>query len=419
MIIGLEHYKRTYNIQSETVIKPGLVSMERAMELLSEPQKAYKSIHLAGTNGKGSTLTYLKEMLVGHGLKVGTFMSPGIIDLHDQIQVNGVPVTQEELALVFEQMEAAGLSGLCTDFELLTCAAFVHFRNAGVDVAVVEAGMGGRFDSTNVMDGDVAVIPSIALEHTNFLGETLEDIAWHKAGIIKDRASVCVGKVNPEVLAVFEQEAVEKGATLYYAPKHFERLNERGIRVGDELIVERIELSMLGAHQYENAALAVASFLQFSERANLAINERIMLAALKRAQLPFRFEQLLPNVYLDGAHNPASVEKLVELIKKNFPGNKTVFVMGMLADKDVKQVLTMLEQVGDTFYFMEIDNPRAMEASKLLEISMASNKQIVSDVAQLIKEERQQDEIIVITGSLYLLSALRQTLSKMAKLSEY
>lgn len=414
MIIGLTYYKDTYNVHSETVIRPGLANMERAMILLDEPQKSYKSIHLAGTNGKGSTLTYLKEILVDHGLKVGTFMSPGIIDLHDQIQVNGVAITEQELGRVFKQMAAAGLSGLCTDFELLTCAAFMHFRNVGVDVAIVEAGMGGRFDSTNVINGDVAVIPSIALEHTNFLGETLQDIAWHKAGIIKQGASVCVGRVSSEVLQVFQKEAKEQGAALYFAPQHFGQVNDQAIRVGDELTIAPVELAMLGVHQYDNAALAVASFLQFSERTGLAVDEHVILSALKHAQLPFRFEQVLPHVYLDGAHNPASVEKLVALLKQYFPRNKISIVMGMLADKDVKQVLRRLEQVSDTFYFMEIDNTRAMEASELLAYSAATNKETVADVRQVI-EKREQNEIIVITGSLYLLSAIRQTLLKMAK----
>lgn len=414
MINGLQFYKHTYNVQSETVIQPGLANMERAMALLNEPHKAFRSIHLAGTNGKGSTLTFLKEMLVGHGLKVGTFMSPGIIDLHDQIQVDGVPVTQEELALVFKQMAEAGLSGLCTDFELLTCAAFVHFRNAGVDVAVVEAGMGGRFDSTNVIDGEVAVIPSIALEHTNFLGETLTEIAWHKAGIIKNGASVCVGLVEPEVLSVLEQEAEAQGAALYYAPKHFGLVNEQAIRIGNEWTFSPVLLSMRGQHQYDNAALAVASFLQFAEKMNVQIDANVVLSALQHAQLPFRFEELLPNVFLDGAHNPASVEKLVQLLRQYSPGNTISIVIGMLADKDVKQVLEMLEQVSDDFYFVEIDNPRAMKARDMVALSAASQKHVITDVANLIKKNRDSNKVFVITGSLYLLSAIRQKLSEMA-----
>lgn len=418
MIIGLDYYKHLYKVKSESVIQPGLVNMERAMTLLRDPQKEYKSIHIAGTNGKGSTLTYIKEMLIAHGLKVGTFMSPGIIDLHDQIQVNSVPVSNQELALVFEEMAAAGISGLCTDFELLTCAAFIHFRNAGVDVAVVEAGMGGRFDSTNVLDGDVAVIPSIALEHTNFLGKTIEEIAWHKAGIIKRGSTVCIGRVTQEVRAVFEREAKGKGATLYYAPKNFGQIEQREIYVGKELTISPETLLMRGNHQFDNAALAMASFYEYAKKVGLFIQPNLMSASLRQAQLPFRFEELLPNVFLDGAHNPASVEKLVALLKEYFPSNKITIVLGMLADKDVKQVLTLLEQVSNRFYFMNIDNPRAMKVNELLTLSNATEKNVITKVEDILNRYREQDEIIVITGSLYLLSEVRQRLIEIAKKSE-
>lgn len=408
MIIGLDYYKNTYNVQSETIIQPGLANMARAMRLLGEPQKAYNSIHLAGTNGKGSTLTYIKEMAIEHGLTVGTFMSPGIIDLHDQIQVNGEPITKDQLAKVFEQFEQAGLSGVCTDFELLTCAAFQHFRNVGVDVAIIEAGMGGRYDSTNVIQADIAVIPSIALEHTNFLGDTLEQIAYHKAGIVKKGSTVIVGEVPDTVFTLFQQEAKSVNANILRFQTDFHLKNESIIlnntRFGP------FTLSMLGAHQMHNAALAVVAFVEFANKTGLAVEEAKIVESINRAQLPFRFEQVLPNVFLDGAHNPASIEKLVALLKEHFPNNKICFVLGMLADKDVKQVLKTLESISDDFYFMDIPNPRAMKAETLYELCEGKNKAICTHIQEVISQKLNLDEMIVITGSLYLLSSIRQQL---------
>jgi len=407
MIIGLEHYKTTYGVQSETAIKPGLTNMEKAMELLQFPQKSFRSIHLAGTNGKGSTLTYIKEMAMEHGLKVGTFMSPGIIDLHDQIQVNGEPISEEQLGKVFEQFHQAGLNGLCTDFELLTCAAFQHFRNVGIDVAIIEAGMGGRFDSTNVVEADIAVIPSIALEHTNFLGNTLEQIAYHKAGIIKEGSTAIVGEVAAEVFAVFQEEAKRVNANVLRFQEDFQLRNQSVVYQNTQF--GPFTLSMLGKHQLHNAALAVVAFVEYANKMGITIYKEKIQAAVNRAQIPFRFEEVLPQVYLDGAHNPASIEKLVALIKEHFPNNKISFVLGMLADKDVKQVLEMLEEVGDTFYFMDILNPRAMKAQKLLELCKAKEKCICTNIQEVVSKSS-ANEVIVITGSLYLLSSIRHKL---------
>lgn len=168
------------------------------------------TVHLAGTNGKGSTLTFLEAIAKEHGLCVGKFMSPCIVDVHDQIQVDGQAISQVMMDKVFQQMQRAGLSGKLTDFELLTVAAFLHFSNSNVDIALIEAGMGGLLDSTNVVIPIVSIIPSIALEHTQFLGDTLASIAHHKAGIIKEQRPVIIGELPEEAKRVVEQEAIQK-----------------------------------------------------------------------------------------------------------------------------------------------------------------------------------------------------------------
>ena len=402
MINGLAHYKHTYNVESETVIKPGLANMERAMALLNEPQLAYKVIHVAGTNGKGSTVTYMKELAQQHDLKVGTFMSPGIIDVHDQIQVNGENISQDQLGQVFEEMYTAGLSGICTDFELLTCAAFIHFRNEQVDVAVIEAGLGGRFDSTNVVQPAVCVIPSIALEHTNFLGDTLESIAMHKAGIIKRGAVAIVGDISEVALPIFKQEADKVGAIFEQIGQQFTL--ENSIYKDNQYSMTAIRAGMIGQHQMHNAALAIRAMSQL-----IMLEPNKVRKAIAAASLPFRFEKVTNSLYFDGAHNPASVSVLVQSIQQQWPNRHVQFVVGMLADKDVQQVLSLLEGVSDDFVFVDFNNERASTAQALMKASKASKKRIEVDAVSYIVSRAQSEQITVVTGSLYLLATLRQS----------
>ena len=214
MIPLLNDYKEKWQVESETSIKPGLAAMKQALEKLQHPEQSLQVIHIAGTNGKGSTLTFIEQMARLHGLTVGKFMSPCIKDVHDQIQINETPISAKDMDNVFQQMAQAGISALLTDFELLTCAALLHFKQHKVELVLLEAGMGGREDSTNVVDPLVSVIPSIALEHTNFLGTTIDQIAAHKAGIIKQKKPVIVGRLPEEALAVVSAEAKKKQAPL-------------------------------------------------------------------------------------------------------------------------------------------------------------------------------------------------------------
>lgn len=184
--------------------------MEKALLLVGNPQHNLHVVHLAGTNGKGSTLTFLEAIAKEHDLRVGKFMSPCIVDVHDQIQIDGQPITEADMDVVFRQMHAAGLSGKLTDFELLTVVAFLHFVNYEVDISLIEAGMGGLLDSTNVVTPIVSIIPSIALEHTKFLGDTIDSIARHKAGIIKQNRPVIIGNLPEDAKRVVYAEAAQK-----------------------------------------------------------------------------------------------------------------------------------------------------------------------------------------------------------------
>lgn len=208
MITGLDYYKDKWGVRSDASIQPGLAAMESALAELGNPHHGQRFVHIAGTNGKGSTAAFVSSILMAHGKRVGNFFSPAIEDIHDQIQINRLPVAPVDFYQAMEQL--AKVKTPLTDFELLTAAAFLILKEKSPDYIIIEAGMGGRFDSTNVIDPLMAIITSISREHTAFLGETIEEIAWHKAGIIKQNKPVVIGSLPESALKQVHQIAKEK-----------------------------------------------------------------------------------------------------------------------------------------------------------------------------------------------------------------
>lgn len=415
MIPKLDEYKKKWEVESDQIIKPGLGAIRSALKKLNNPQEHLNIVHIAGTNGKGSTLTFLEQISKQHGLTVGRFMSPCIVDVHDQIQINGQAISEKELNSIFKQMKNANLSGMLTDFELLTCAAFLHFYQQEVDLVLLETGMGGREDSTNVVTPIVSIITSIALEHTRFLGPTIKSIASHKAGIIKEGRPIIIGKLPEEALYVVEQEAYEKHAPLIKLGDHFniDCTNEFGdIYTNDEngLYINDLKRSLPGEHQGDNMALAITALFEVAKYFQLPVDIEKIREGVKHATLPGRFEQVYPNIYFDGAHNPASAIKLAETIRQQFPNEVIRFVIGMLADKDVKSVLRTFETVSEEFYFVDFMNERAMKAEDMLSLSNASSKQIVKDYIPFLQSCINRNGKTIVTGSLYLLAEIREAL---------
>lgn len=419
MIPKLDYYKERWNVASESSIKPGLAAMEEALHRLGNPEKTLRVIHVAGTNGKGSTIAFLDALAASHVLKVGKFMSPCVLDVHDQIQVNQTPIAPNALEAIFEQFAIRQLSGILTDFELLTCAAFLHFANENVDVAIIETGMGGKLDSTNVVNPIVSVITSIALEHTNFLGKTIEEITAHKAGIIKQRRPVIVGVVPNEALHVIQQTANNLNAPLAVYGEQFEVIfqhdGESYANKENGVNVDRLNRQMLGNHQRINMGLAITAFLLFAKETQLEINEEKVREAIASAALPGRFEEVLPNVYFEGAHNPASVQALVQILQQHFANYHYEFLIGMLRDKDVNEVLKQIEPIATSIGFLSIDNERALPAQQFYALSEHPNKYMVHDAIEAIQAPLPDQSIRIVTGSLYLLAQLREKLRNMEK----
>ncbi|WKA52436.1 Mur ligase family protein [Planococcus liqunii] len=391
MINGLNFYKNKWNIQTDASIKPGLQAITAALAELNNPHQNISFIHIAGTNGKGSTGAFLSAILHKHGLTVGNFFSPGIEDLHDQIQVDGKAVTEEDMDQAMSRL--ADIKTPLTDFELLTAAAFLVFEQKQPDIAIIEAGMGGRFDSTNVINPILSIITSISYEHTAFLGDTLENIAWHKAGIIKKWKPIIIGNLPEAAERVIRDEADALHAELIQPQKQI-----------------NTELKLKGRHQKENAGLALEAA---KEMLLLKFNHNLAETALASAFIPFRFEEVYPNLIMDGAHNEASVNALVDTIKEVYPDKKIQIVMALMKDKSYANILRQLETISDHFTFIDFDNERALPAKILFEESRSKIKTIITncDILPVSKEE----VVTIVTGSLYLLSALRNNHFNMFK----
>lgn len=416
MIPKLENYKRKWGVESDRSIKPGTQSIQEVLESLNNPHKCLQYVHFAGTNGKGSTLTFVEQIALKHGLTVGKFTSPCIIDVHDQIQINGENIRPDQLDEIFKLFKEAGVSGKLTDFELLTCATFVHFAKKQVDLVVLEAGMGGRYDSTNVITPIVSVIPSIALEHTNFLGTTIKEIAYHKAGIIKEYKDVVIGQLPQEALQVLLQEAQLQKSPVHVLSEVFsvEEKHEKEWYKYPRLNVTigPLNRKMLGKHQANNMALAITAFYLVAQHLQIQINEMAVKSAVNEAVIPGRFEEVFPNVFFEGAHNPASIQALTEIITKHFSNKNIECVIGMLKDKDVQQVLQLIEPVATKISFIDIPNERALPAQDFYELSSHPNKEVIKDATKAIQSPLPENTIRIVTGSLYLLADLRSKIKK-------
>lgn len=414
MIPKFNEYKERWEVESRNTIEPGLDRMIEALEKVGDPHKNLNIIHVAGTNGKGSTIAMMEAMLSEHGLKTACFYSPCFFDVHDQIQLNGRYISETQLDQLFTRVKQAGLSGFLTDFELLTVLAFMAFEEFKADIVLLEAGMGGRFDSTNVVTPLLSIIPSIAIEHEQFLGTTLREVAYHKAGIIKQGVPVIIGNLDDESLNVMKEECVKQKTTCWIESKDF-KLKQVVYRDFEGNQLDRIHIGLKGQHQLLNGAIAIRAIFYLLKLKNKTVDETKIRDALLNVSLQGRFEKINNQLILDGAHNPASIRVLVDTIKKEFPNDPIHFFVGLIKGKNAVEILNILEEIDAKFTFVDFPDERAMSAQNLLNLSNATYKSGTKDPLGEIEKIFSENSKIIVTGSLYLLANFRKKALKMFK----
>jgi len=352
-------------------IKPGLERTRELLVALGNPEKQLKFVHVAGTNGKGSTCACIASVLQKAGYRTGLYISPFIQRFNERMQVDGVQITDDELIQQTDEVRpfAEAMTDTPMEFEMITALAMKFFLMKGCDIVVLEVGMGGDLDSTNVIDTpEMAVITSIGYDHVKELGPGLSDIAWAKAGIIKAGGKVVIYGGEREVESVFESVAAVRGARLYRAD--FTRIKSTefsldGIRLEIEPYGELL-LPLAGSYQPKNAVVAITA-LELLREKGYKISDGDIAAGIASVRWPGRFEILghRPVFILDGSHNPQGMEATAESLRCHFKDRRFIFIIGVMADKDVDSMAVHIAPLAEMFIAVTPDNPRAMDADEL------------------------------------------------------
>ena len=390
--------------------RSGLGRMQKAVDLLGNPEQSYPIIHVTGTNGKGSTIAFMRELFVNHGKKVGTFTSPHIVSIHDRICINGEHISDADFIRLADQVKAMEQRLLETHdqlsfFELLTLIALLYFKEQGVDLVLLEVGIGGLLDTTNVVTGEIAVITSIGLDHQETLGNSLAEIAEQKAGIFKSGKSAVIANLATEAQTVCQKVAEDEGVTLYQADQDFSFQN--GHFSSSLADLYQLKLGLEGAYQEENAALALQAFLLFMNQRGEEVDEKVVQKALQHTRWAGRLEAITSHTYLDGAHNLPALERLVEFIQEKIQqGYHAQILFGALKRKDYGGMLTYLtEYLPDaTLYVTSFDYQGSLEEQDLGGYTSIASYRDFIDNFEASAEEK---DLLFVTGSLYFISEVR------------
>ncbi len=394
-------------------IKPGLERMAWMLEELGNPQDNLKAVHIVGTNGKGSTVNALQTIFSQAGYEVGTFTSPYVIDFKERISINGQMISEENLLglvervkPVVERLPKETEHENATEFEIITVLMFLYFGQVHpVDIAFIEAGMGGLHDSTNLFSPLVVICPSIGLDHQAVLGNTHAEIATEKAGVLKNGASFIYATDRTDVRDVFKQKANEEGSKTYELGKDFtaEGSSHSFDFIYKEQRLEGIALAMAGQHQVANASLAIMASLLL-QKDYPKVTPELIKDALAHASWLGRTEFLMPNLMIDGAHNNESVKVLIDLLRSEYADKDIELLFAAIDTKPIDSMLAQLESVGD-LTVTSFEYPNSVKLDKY----PVTYKQ-VSDFQTWIEEHvtANDDKLYVITGSLYFISQVRK-----------
>ena len=404
--------------------------LERMVELLTlrgNPHLKLKVIHIGGTNGKGSTIAFLKNMLVKLGLRVGMFSSPYLIHYTDQISINGESISEARLEGLMADYESLleGEKGLAlqgtTEFEIITALAYDYFATEKVDVAIIEVGMGGLLDSTNVCQPILTGITTIGLDHVALLGDTLEAIAEQKAGIIKQGIPLVTGHIVPEALAVIDRIAEGKNAPRIAYGTDYQVRHQESVVTGEVFDYTsavrqgRFQTGLLGLHQIENAGMAIALLDTFCQEDGRALPANTLVAqALEETRWPGRLEVLSsdPLLILDGAHNPHAIKALLATLQERFANYHKEILFTCIKTKALEDMLDLLVTMPDTeLTLTHFDDSRATDESVLKETAKSRNLSLQSwqdFLEQKLTDKKEGKKTVrIVTGSLYFLSQVR------------
>lgn len=384
------------NENSANKIIPGLSNMEKLCSLLGNPQKKIKTIHIAGTNGKGSVGAFIAQGLIENNYNVGRYISPSVLNYRDKLTYNNNWISEEEFASTVSEVKNIIEKSDCkpTVFELETAIAFYWLNKKNCDFAIIETGMGGRLDATNVTDKIMAVITPIAIDHTKFLGNTIEEIATEKAGIIKDIAISAKQQQNAENILVNHSKEitfVDKAKNISYSLEK---------TTFDYKNYNNIEITMLGKYQVDNACLAIEVLDKLNE---MGFNINNIEKSLKNAQWSCRFQVINkePLIIVDGAHNPHGIKALKENVELYLKDKDTVFITGVLKDKDYNTIAEIMSPLATKIYTIQSQNPRALQAEEYAKAISKYNKNVESckSILQAVKSALKYKNILVF-GSL-------------------
>jgi len=394
----------------------GLSRTFELMARLGDPQKELKFIHVAGTNGKGSTAAMLAAILSAGGYRTGLYTSPYIRSFHERMQVNGVPITDEELERITDRVRtaASGMDDPPTEFELVTAIGFCFFQEKDCDIVVLEVGMGGRLDSTNVIGPpEAAVITAIGLDHTAELGDTVEKIAAEKAGIVKDGCDVVLYEQGENICQVVADACARHGARLHRV--HASDLSPLSADLSGQRFRYRgadYSLALLGAHQLRNAA-TVLTCVEALRQKGWDIPDEAVRRGLSEVRWPARFQVVSrhPLTIVDGGHNPHGVQTVAENLSLYCPGRKVVFLTGVLADKEYTAMMKLVAPLAKCFVTVTPENPRALDAASLAAVIRTLGVEAVaaSSLPEGLAMSRARcgaDDVLCIFGSLYMVGAM-------------
>ncbi|MDH3973893.1 MAG: bifunctional folylpolyglutamate synthase/dihydrofolate synthase [Deltaproteobacteria bacterium] len=393
----------------------GLERMYQIMKRLGNPHRQFRSVHIAGTNGKGSTAAFIANTLKEGGYKTGFYTSPHLERFNERVQISGDLISDDEVETISAEIKNAGKGvpgGEPTCFEFMTALAFLYFARRKVDIAVIEVGLGGRLDATNIITPLLSVITPVALDHADYLGSDLQTVAAEKGGVIKKGAPLIMGRQEREVEEVLRKIAAKNDSEAFVLHSDFDfrvSENEEFDFRGIDRNINGFQISLYGRHQVENAALALAA-LQLLSRYGYPSNEKTLKRGMKETFWPGRFEVLSSNpaVILDGAHNPAGAARLAEALSEKFGGDKGVLVAGFMDDKDYYGMLTELVPLAWDIILTRPDQKRSFDPEAGIDrvrgIAGISRVQVIPAMKDAINKGimlAKDKRFIIITGSLY------------------